>query len=183
MTTTRLALLLLTATLGGGCRRLLSRHQAPQSTELSQTYDSKTGFLTVHYPAAFAARTVGPQSNVLLARSFDDGSDEAVVFVAVANPASDELDEFARVSELKNAAHYNKWQQLSSGHVTIAGMPAVRTHGSWESEKKHFPYLRTSYVFVRNGKGYIFSYVYPQARAAEDEPLLEKIIQATRFTD
>jgi hypothetical protein len=120
---------------------------------------------------------------VLLARGFDDGSDEAVVFVAIANPASDELDEFARVSELKNSTHYNKWQQLSSGRVTFLGAPAVRTHGSWESEKKHFPYLRTSYVLVRNGKGYIFSYVYPQTHATEDEPLLEKILQATVFTD
>jgi hypothetical protein len=183
MRTTRLALLLIAVTLGGGCRRLLSRHLAKQSTELTQSYASKTGFLTVHYPAAFAARTVGTQSSVLLARGFDDGSDEAVVFVAIANPASDELDEFARVSELKNSEHYNKYQQLTSGRATLLGVPAVRAHGSWETEKKHLPYLRTSYVFLRNGKGYIFSYVYPQAHAAEDEPLLEKIIQATVFAD
>jgi len=179
MGTTRLALIFL-ATLGGGCRRLAMR-SAPQSTALTESYSSKTGLITVHYPALFAARTVGPQSNVLLARSFDDGSDEAIVFVAIENPVSDELGEFARVSELKNGAHYNKYQQLSSARVTFGGVPAVLTRGSWETDKRHQSYLRSSYVLLRDGKGYIFSSVYPQARAAEEGPLLDKIVQATHF--
>jgi hypothetical protein len=181
--------LVLISVCAGGCDRLLSlsrpnaksvpahREARPQREALSESYTSKNGLITVHYPSSFAAKTVG-KNVVLLARNLNDGLDEVVTFVPIEKPISDELPEFARVIAKAEEGALAGYAVTSSGPATCNGQTAAAKTGTWG---KNAPYFRRACYFLHNGHGYSVAYMVPQSHAAEETAMLVQIAEGMQF--
>jgi len=165
-----------------GCDRFIPRptakkKAAAQREPLSESYTSKNGLVTAHYPASFAAKTVG-KSVVMLARNLDGGLDEAITFVPIEKPISDELGEFARIVAKAEEGALDGFTLTSSGPATCNGQSGTQKTGTWGSSAT---YIRRACYFLRNGHGYSVAYIVPQSRAAEETPVLVQIVEAMEF--
>jgi hypothetical protein len=147
---------------------------------LSETYTSKNGLLTAHYPAAFAAKTVGT-SSIVVARNLSGGLDEAIAFVPIENPISNEVREFARVIGSAEVKELNGYVESSSRPATCVGSPGIETTGTWRSERGTQTYVRKACHFIHHGHGYSIAYSVPSTRAADEEPTLRAIREATQL--
>jgi hypothetical protein len=175
---TSASLLILVCSLLGCSRRSADQSQkAPEG--LDQSYHSHNGLITVHYPSSFAAKTVG-KANVILAKNLPDGTDEAVSFISVEKPISDELSEFARVVDQAEVSKLNGYSQTAKKSATCNGQEGVETRGTWVAKKSGNHFLYRACHFLRDGHGFSFSYVVAEKHAEEDV-LLKRIVEATEF--
>lgn len=173
-----------------GCALVSCKRDAPSEgavaepkgtpAALTQSYTSKNGLLTAHYPADFAASTVGT-SSVVVTRNLPGGLDEAMAFVPIEKPISGELAEFARVVGAAEVKELNSYVETSSVPATCVGAPAIETTGTWKSKSGTLSYLRKACHFIHNGHGYSIAYSVPSTRAAEEEPTLHAIREATQL--
>jgi hypothetical protein len=162
-------------------RQALSSQRAqPTAEALTQAYASKNGLITVRYPGSFAAKTVG-KSSIVLARNLSDGTDEALVFVSVEKPISDELAEFARVVNGATVKELDHYSETSSRAATCNGQPGIEAVGTWGQRTDGGAYRRRACFFLRQGHGYAFTYSMPETHVATDDALLLRIREATEF--
>lgn len=157
--------------------------KAPLAPELnSQSYDSPNGLITIHYPASFAAKVVG-KSALKASRNLKDGRDEAVTFVSVDQPISNDLREFARVVELatvKKLGEIGSYQEASHTDTRFADVDGIETRGVWTARSGH-RYRRWACAFLKDGHGYHFTYLVPEEEAATEEVTMTSILKATDF--
>ena len=173
-----------------GCALVSCKRDAPSAdavaepqgkpAALTQSYTSKNGLLTAHYPADFAASTAGT-SSVVVTRNLPGGLDEAMAFVPIEKPISGELAEFARVVGAAEVKELNSYVETSSLPGTCVGAPAIETTGTWKSKSGTLTYLRKACHFIHNGHGYSIAYSVPSPHAAEEEPTLHAIREATQL--
>lgn len=165
----------------GGCKRGSPTSEAAGVVSaMTESYPAKNGLLTVHYPASFAAEAVGT-SSIVLVRDLPGGLDEALSFVPIETPILSELHEFARVIGAAEVKDLNSYVETSSLPATCAGKPGLETTGTWRSARTTLTYLRKACHFLHNGHGYSIAYSVPSTRAAEEEPTLRAIREATQF--
>jgi hypothetical protein len=164
-----------------GCKQGKATAEAAGAVPaMTESYAAKNGLLTVHYPASFAASTVGT-SSIVLVHNLPGGLDEALAFVPIETPVSTELHEFARVVGAVEVKDLKSYVETSSLPATCAGKPGLETTGTWRSTRGSLTYLRKACHFVHNGHGYSIAYSVPSPRVAEDEPTLRAIREATQF--
>jgi hypothetical protein len=147
---------------------------------MTESYASKNGLLTAHYPADFAASTVGT-SSIVVTRNLPGGLDEALAFVPIEKPISTELREFARVIGAAEIKDLNGYVETSALPATCVGAAGIETTGTWKSERGSMTYLRKACHFIHNGHGYSIAYSVPSTHAAEEEPTLRAIREATQL--
>jgi len=147
---------------------------------MTESFPSKNGLITAHYPAAFAASTVGT-SSIVVTRNLPGGLDEALALVPIEKPISSDLKEFARVIGAAEVKELHGYVESSSLPATCAGKPGIETTGTWKSEKGSLTYLRKGCHFLDNGHGYSIAYSVPSTLAATEEPTLRAIREATQF--
>jgi hypothetical protein len=147
---------------------------------MTASYAAKNGLLTAHYPADFAASTVGT-SSIVVSRNLPGGLDEALVFVPIETPISTELREFARVIGAAEVKDLHGYVETSALPATCVGAAGIETTGTWKSERGALTYLRKACHFLHNGHGYSIAYSVPSTRAAEEEPTLRAIREATQL--
>ena len=150
------------------------------SEPFTQSYGSKNGLITAHYPVSFAAKTVASTS-VELVRNLSLGHDEAVVLVPIERPITDELDELSRVMSNAQTSKLNRFTKRYEKHTTCNGQPAVEIEGVWYTKASGTAVVWHSCNFMRDGHGYSFSYLVPQSEEAAQGPYLKKILEATSF--
>ena len=178
-----LAVLALSALLA--CKKLASKLKgksagASTTDPLTQSYSSRNGLITAHYPASFAAKTVASAS-VELVRNLGLGHDEAVVLVPIQRPITDELDELSRVMSNAQTKRLNGFKKSYERRATCNGQPGIELEGVWFTRATGAPVVFHVCNFMRDGHGYSFSYLVPQAEAATQGPYLKKIMEATTF--
>ena len=147
---------------------------------MTESYASKNGLITAHYPASFAASTVGT-SSIVVSRNLPGGLDEALALVPIETPISSDLKEFARVIGAAEVKELHGYAESSSVAATCAGKPGIETTGTWRSEKGALTYLRKACHFLASGHGYSIAYSVPTTLAAAEEPTLRAIREATQF--
>lgn len=147
---------------------------------MTESFASKNGLITAHYPADFAASTVGT-SSIVLSRNLPGGQDEAMAFLPIEKPISSDLKEFARVIDAAEVKDLHGYVESSSLPATCAGKPGIETTGTGRSEKGTSTYLRKACHFLANGHGYSITYSVPSTLAADEEPTLRAIREATQF--
>ena len=127
--------------------------------DLTQDYPSHNELIVVHYPADFAAKTVG-KAVVVVSRNLPDGNDEALAFMSVAKPISDELGEFDRVVHGATIKELDHYVETSKRDAKCMGAPGIMHEGTWGTD---VIYKRRVCIFLHAGHGYSFSFSYPQA--------------------
>lgn len=147
---------------------------------MTESFASKNGLITAHYPASFAASTVGT-SSIVVTRNLPGGLDEALALVPIERPISNDLKEFARVIGAAEVKELHGYVESSSLPASCAGKPGIETTGTWRSEKGTLTYLRKGCHFLDNGHGYSIAYSVPSTLAATEEPTLRAIREATQF--
>jgi hypothetical protein len=147
---------------------------------MTQSFPSKNGLITAHYPSSFAASTVGT-SSIVVTRNLPGGLDEALALVPIEKPISNDLKEFARVIGAAEVKELHGYVESSSLPASCAGKPGIETTGTWRSEKGTLTYLRKGCHFLDNGHGYSIAYSVPSTLAATEEPTLRAIREATQF--
>jgi hypothetical protein len=147
---------------------------------MTASLPSKNGLITVHYPDGFTASAVGA-SSIVVSRDPSAGIDEAVAFIPIEKPVSSDLQEFARVVGGPLVKDLPDYVEVSSLPASCAGKPGIETTGTWRAEKGTLRYLRKGCFFIDNGHGYSIAYMLPSTRAAEEEPTLRAIREATQF--
>lgn len=159
---------------------------APPSAALSETYSTKNGLLTAHYPSDFVAKNVD-STTLGIARNFPDGSDEEVVLAAVAHPITDDVHEFARVL---TASIAKKTSAIGSTFVETTHRD-VACFGGYDGVNVEATFLaggKTLYrvslcFFMHDDRGYEVEYILPDARTATELPLLQSIAVATDYAE
>lgn len=175
-----LSLLALLACALVACKRGGATGSTGAPAAMTESYTSKNGLLTAHYPAGFAASTAGT-SSIVVTRSLPGGLDEALALVPIETPISTELGEFARVIGAAEVKELNGYVETSALPATCAGAAGIETTGTWKSERGTMTYLRKACHFLHNGHGYSISYSVPSTLAAEEEPTLRAIREATQL--
>ena len=147
---------------------------------LSQSFTSN--LITVHYPADFAAKALNEEV-FSVSRSLPDGEADVLTFMAIANPISQDNDEYLRVVTQADSEKPSEWEyrEVSKGKVTCNGMPGMERVGTWKPAGTHARSRRRWCAFLRDGHGYGFSYSIPEHLATDHEQLLRSIIEATTF--
>jgi len=153
---------------------------ASTSEPFSQSYSSKNGLITAHYPASFAAKTVA-SSSVELVRNLTLGHDEAVVLVPIQRPITDELDELSRIMSNAQTRRLNRFTKRYERRTTCNGQPGIEMEGVWYTKASGAAVVWHSCNFMRDGHGFSFSYLVPQANEASQGPYLKSIMEATTF--
>lgn len=160
---------------------LACKKEAPSPpAAMSQSFASKNGLITAHFPADFAASSVGT-SSIVVSRSLPGGLDEALALVPIEKPISSDLNEFARVIGAAEVKELRGYVESSSLPATCVGKPGIETTGTWRSEKGTLTYLRKACHFLSSGHGYSIAYSVPSTLAADEEPTLRAIREATQF--
>lgn len=157
-----------------------SSEAAGAAVGMTESYVAKNGLITAHYPASFAASTVGT-SSIVLARNLPGNLDEALSFVPIEKPISNDLNEFARVVNSAEVKELHSYVETSSGPASCVGNLGIESVGTWQSAKGTTTYQRKACHFLKNGHGYSIAYSVPSTAAATDEPTLRAIREATTF--
>ncbi len=162
-------------------KKLKGKSAGPSTSEpFTQSYNSRNGLITAHYPASFAAKTVASTS-VELVRNLSLGHDEAIVLVPIQRPITNELDELSRVMSNAQTSRLNRFTKRYERHTTCSGQPGIEIEGVWYTKSSGVPVVWHSCNFVRDGHGYSFSYLVPQSEETTQGPYLKKIMEATSF--
>lgn len=161
----------------GGGKASGSAGAVPAMTE---SYASKNGLITAHYPAEFAASSVGT-SSIVLNRNLPGGFDATVVLIPIETPISTDVKELARVLDGAAVKNLPGYVEESSLPATCAGQPGIETTGTWRSDKDALTYLRKGCYFIHGGHGYSIAYLIRSTLAATEEPTLRAIREATQF--
>jgi hypothetical protein len=165
-----------------GCDRAKQQAaEGPATVEaLTQNFTTGNRLITIRYPSSFAADPKSP-TTLVLARNLPDGTDEACSFVAVETPVSQDLNEFARVVQSAGERQLHEFAASSRRVTTCNGVAGVEVLGTWTEATTGTVYNRRSCAFLRNGHGYSFSCSVPRQVAAQNEPTLRAIVDATQF--
>lgn len=149
----------------------------PVMEPLTQTYSTQNGLITAHYPAAFAANA-GSESRIQLNRTAP--VDVSLSMSAHEAPVSTDVNEYARVVLAAMTGTLDGYQELGRAATTCNGVPGIQARGTFRGGLGT-PFYWSACAFVRNGHGYSFFYVVPQADAAAWSPMLQSILDATTF--
>jgi hypothetical protein len=170
-----------------GFKRAAAKHQAaieaPGSRGLPQSYTTKNKLLTVHYPADFAVNTVD-DSTLVVSRNVGGSVDEGIIVGGVANPVSNEVDEFARVLLTKMDKNYR--ETPGSGYAETGRHPA-QCLGRYEGLQVDVAfkmssgtrYTQSSCLFMHGNAGYLVRYYVPVTAEARDKDGLVGMLSAT----
>jgi hypothetical protein len=155
-----------------------------RTAPLSESFSTPNHLLTAHYPAEFAAKTLD-EATLIVSRNFTGGEDEVVTLAAVKNPITNDAHELARIL----LALVDKNVAAKGGTSTKTGerqanclgkYPGVETEGTF-SLPTSAPYESKACFFLRGDRGYEVRYDVPRSRAAEEVPVLDRIIEATEI--
>jgi hypothetical protein len=155
---------------------------AASAEPLSESFAAKDGLMMLRYPADFAAQP-SDDDVVALSRNLRGGQSDVLVFVAIANPISQEFSEFTRLSaqsELKRPADW-EYRKVSEQKAICNGMPGLEIVATWKPAGASGRSRRWWCAFLRSGHGYVFSYNTPENVAETHGPLLRSIVDATTF--
>lgn len=144
---------------------------------LSQSLASN--LITIHYPADFEAKAIN-ESVLFLTRGLSDGEADVLIFMAIANPPSKDIEDFAARADVKKPSDW-EYREVSRGKATCNGVPGIETVGTWKPAGINTRSRRRWCAFLRDGHGYGFSYSIPEHLATDHEPLLRSIVEATTF--
>ncbi len=186
---TLVALVALAAT-QAGCDKLadkvLGRHQRPAPvapSTFTEQYASPHKLVTAHYPPGFKP-SVGGKNGIILARDNDDGSDEAISLLCIADPISQDSAGFAKVVLAASTSKLTGYKQLTSRTAVCNGVAgATEITGTWVDDKSNRTLFRRACAFTRHGHGYSYGYSIPERYAADHMPLFQAIVEATAFND
>lgn len=156
------------------------------SVPLTQSYSPKNGLFTVRYPADFAASSLDG-STISLERNLSGGDSEVVLVAAVANPISDDVNEFGRVLLLGTQRHVEgdggTYREIRRENVTCtAGLPGFRVDAEATLAGGGQLQLQTCFA-MHSGHGYEFKTIAPKRSAAAELPLLNRILDSTTLSD
>jgi hypothetical protein len=147
---------------------------------LTQRYEMGNKMLAVHYPASFAASRQGDAA-VIVTRALPDGNAETLVFEAVAEPISTDIQEINRVLEAAEAKLLDGYVVLSRRPATCNGRPGLEVIGSFPVTATGATYDRRACRFYEGKHFYTFAYALPREKAAAETRLLETIVEATEL--
>ncbi|MDB4965421.1 MAG: hypothetical protein JWN44_1110 [Myxococcales bacterium] len=176
-------LLLMLAALGGCNRKKQVAPEAAASSrpaDFTERFDSKNGLLTLHFPAGFKASQDGKHS-VILARNLPDGRDEAISFVAVPHPITNDLTKFSHAVQEAGASKLNKFHLDAQHAARCNGNDGMEVVGTWVDADSNVTITRKSCAFLHAGHGFAFSYSIPQELAAGHDALLHAIVEAAEL--
>ena len=156
----------------------------PRSVVLSQSYKTTNSLLTAHYPADFAAKRLD-DATLMVTRNLADGSDEVVTFGAVPDPITDDPHEFGRIlleSLSKNVTTKGGTTQKGPERAAkcLGSYPGVEVEMTFTMAAGH-PYDSKSCFFMIGKRGYELRYDVPRSHAAQDVPLLERIMDSAEL--
>jgi hypothetical protein len=181
--------------LGGvsGCDKLfenmLGKRKAKASVveaipaTFSESYVSPHKLVTARFPPGFTTG-LGGKNGIILSRNLDDGSDEAISILCIADPISQESAAFAKVVLDASTSKLNNYKQLTTRTTTCNGVPgATEVTGTWSEKSSGRVLFRRACAFTRRGHGYSYGYSIPQDFAIAHGPLFQAIVEATQFND
>ena len=156
----------------------------PRSVALSQSYKTTNGLLTAHYPADFAAKRLD-DATLMVTRNLADGTDEVVTFGAVPDPITDDPHEFGRIlleSLSKNVTTKGGTTQKGPERAAkcLGSYPGVEVEMTFTMAAGH-PYDSKSCFFMIGKRGYELRYDVPRSHAAQDVPLLERMMDSAEL--
>lgn len=153
---------------------------APAVQSEWRTYVSNNRLLTVRYPSAFTAKTVG-RSVIEISRPLQGSEDEDLTFISIFDPISQELQPFTSVlvgAEIPKLTGYVEvWRKDSQ---CAGDVPGVEIEATW-MPPSGITYKRWSCTFLREGHGYSFAYDVPVQRVSTNEAVLKGIVSSVRF--
>lgn len=147
---------------------------------LTQRYEMGNRMLAVHYPASFAASRQGDAA-VIVTRALPDGNAETLVFEAVAEPISSDIQEIDRVLTAAETKLLEGYVVLSRRPATCNGRPGLEVIGSFPLKTTGATYDRRACRFYEGKHFYTFAYALPRAKAVAETRLLETIVEATEL--
>jgi hypothetical protein len=155
---------------------------SPHAVALSASYTTPNGLLTAHYPADFAAKSLD-DATLVVSRNFPGGEDEVVTLAAVRSPITNDPHELARILlglvDKNVAAKKGTSTKTAEREVMCLGKyRGVETEGTF-SLPGSATYESKACFFLHGDRGYEVRYDVPRSRAADEVPLLTRIIEAT----
>jgi len=157
----------------------------PMKVALSESYVTKNGLLTAHYPADFAASTPDA-GTIVLTRNLDASEADVITLGAVRSPVTNDVHEFARI--LHAATEKNVLAQGGSSYAWEDQRPAscLGKYPGLEVEVSYrLPpagvFVSYSCFFLMKGRGYELRYDVPQGRASTDAVLARRVLDATEI--
>jgi type II secretory pathway pseudopilin PulG len=180
--------ILLSLVVVGGVYAYRKRRAAAQrvatatDAALTQTYASKNGLVVAHYPADFAAKNLD-HATLLIARTFPDGTDEAVLVAGVSPPITDDVEEFSRI--LINAMVKNIQTQGDTWTETarrrrpcFKAFPGLEVRGTFTAQKVTKENVWMCF-FIDSNRGYELKSIVPAVHEPADRATLRAILEAT----
>lgn len=168
-----------------GCKGLghKKKSQPEPIAVFTESFVSPHKLVTAHFPTGFHT-SLGGKNGIVLGRDLDDGSDEAISILCIADPISQDSAEFAKVVLPASTAKLNNYKQLSQRVTTCNGVEgATEVTGTWTDKESGRQLFRRACAFTRHQHGYAFGYSIPQGYAAEHMPLFQAIVDGTQFND
>jgi hypothetical protein len=148
----------------------------------TENFATQNHLITLHYPADFAAKVIDGDT-LVLSRNLPDGETDVLHFMALADPISNDNNEFTRVAGQVESKKPSDWEyrEVSKGKATCNGMPGLEIVSTWKPPGSNMRSRRWWCAFLRNGHGYAFSYNTPGNVPDAHEALLRSIVGATTF--
>jgi hypothetical protein len=146
---------------------------------LTERYPSGNGMLAAHYPASFAASSLG-EGAVTVQRVSPDGNVAAVILEVVETPVSTDLKELDRLLVAAETKMFHGYVVETRRPATCLGNNGLEVLSA-QTADNGVPYARRACRFLVNGHLYSFAYTHPRDRGAEEAKLLETIVDATEL--
>jgi hypothetical protein len=186
-----LAAVVLVLCVGLACKRRGSLSSSSSSSSSSydsgtntQTFTTKNGLVTAHYPEEFVARNVD-NDTISMRKRVADKSEEIVQVAAVVNPISDDVDELGRVliqSMIKDLDSYgDKWIETSRDHTTcyksITGLSVKGYFMAKGVTKTNVTFC----IFMQSKHGYMLKSIIADKHDATERATIDSILDATEL--
>jgi hypothetical protein len=145
----------------------------------TERYPSGNGMLAAHYPASFAASSLG-EGAVTVQRVSPDGNVAAVILESVETPVSTDIKELDRLLVAAEAKMFHAYVVETRRPATCLGNAGLEVIAA-QTADNGVSYSRRVCRFLVNGHLYSFAYTLPRDRVAGEAKLLQSIVDATEL--
>jgi hypothetical protein len=140
---------------------------------LSQSFTTKNGLGTIHYPASFAAST--PNDQTVVVQRHSSAGAHFVAIYAIDHPVSEHLDEVDRVIQLELAKSIPDFVATPSKPGLCHGEPGIVSSGSYPEAGE--VYELHGCAFMKDEVYHRCSYGVAKVELGATKPLLEEICE------
>jgi hypothetical protein len=150
--------------------------------KLTERYAVKGGLAVAHHPKLLAPSQTNDSVARLAPAAYGPFDIEDEIFIATTKtPATAELDEYVRILHAPFEADLTAWRVTSKAAASCLGVyPGIELAATFLT-KDGKPRKYWSCTFLRSGHGYKVSYAVNESAAANDVPLLRKVVDATEI--